>query len=296
MYNFVVNYKSGKNRGEKYINKITQYCDNNNIEYRVFQTLAPKHALELTSALANEGVDNVIAVGGDGTFHEVLNGLNPDKMTIGFIPSGRGNDFAKVAGLSLDPLKAFEDILRGQTRKIDYIQCGDKRCLNVAGTGMDVDVLKAIIDKKNALSYYISLVHCLLKFKAYPMKIKFNDQLIEKNCIMVGVCNGTSIGNGMKVGAYAKIDDGILDINICEKLNRGLLKILPNFINGKHDILPECKHYEAEEIEVDNGGNPIELDGEIYYDMPFKCHVVKSGLTTYCTETYLQAQTESENQ
>ncbi|MBQ7227601.1 MAG: diacylglycerol kinase family lipid kinase [Clostridia bacterium] len=282
MYNFVANKGSGKKRGEAYLKKITEYCDGKGIEYTVYETNAKCHATELTKELCLSGADNVIAIGGDGTFHEALNGLvTPETTTLGFIPAGRGNDFARASKLSSDPIEAFEDILRGDTKQIDYIQCGDKKCLNVAGTGMDVDVLQAVINKKNTISYYVSLVKCLMKFKPYPMRIKINGEWIEKNIIMVGVGNGSAFGGGMNAFANAKIDDGKLDLMVVEKLKRGVMRLIPKFIKGKHDGVPEIAHYDVEEVEVDNGGIPIELDGEIYDNIPLVCKIVKGGLRTY---------------
>lgn len=282
MINFIVNPLSGKNRGTKYIEKIVRYCCEKNIDHRVYFTRAKGHAEELAKALSDEGAELVVAVGGDGTFHEVLNGINPEITKLGFIPSGRGNDFAKAANLSLKPLVALERIINGSIRYIDYIECGTRRCLNVAGTGMDVDVLQAVIDKKNVISYYISLIGCLMKFKPYHVTIKTSDGLsLEKDCIMVGVSNGIAIGGGMKLSPNAKIDDGYLDLMIAEKLDRGLFGVLPKFLKGKHEKLPELSHYDVTEVSIDNGDNPIQLDGEIYYNLPLNCKIVHHGLMTF---------------
>ena len=285
MYNFIVNERSGKYRGQKAIRKITEYCNDNKIEYQVYITNAVGHAKKLTEELCMKGETEIIAVGGDGTFHEVLNGIvDFSSVTVGFIPAGRGNDFARSAHLSLDPIEAFEDITKNQIKKIDFIKVGDDlRCLNVAGTGMDVDVLQAVIDKKNAISYYTSLVSCILRYKPYRVKITLNGETYEKDCIMVGICNGGYIGGGMHIGTNAEIDDAKLDICIVEKQKRGLLGVLPSFVKGKHEKLPECIHIDAERIEVDSFGKPIELDGEIYDGRTLTCEIVKGGLRTYKT-------------
>ncbi len=286
MYNFVVNKLSGKNRGENNLNILTGYCNSKGINYSVYETNARGHAMKLTEMLCRSGADNVIAIGGDGTFHEVVNGVTDfEKIRIGFIPSGRGNDFARAAKLPLKPLEAFEDIIAGETKRIDYIDVGERRCLNIGGTGMDVDVLKAVADKRNAFTYYTSLIRCLMKFKPYHVVIraKTEDGDIElvKDCIMVGICNGTDFGGGMHIAPDARTDDGALDLMIAEKLNRGPFGILGKFTKGKHDKLPEITHYRVTEIDVDGGGCPIELDGEIYENIPLRCKVVPNGLITF---------------
>ncbi|MBE5731246.1 MAG: diacylglycerol kinase family lipid kinase, partial [Clostridiales bacterium] len=111
---FIVNVKSGHGSGEKALTKITDYCNKNNIEYKVHITQEAGHATRLTSELVANGSKTIVAVGGDGTFSEVLNGMTSfDKTSLGFIPSGRGNDFAHALGLPLDPIKALEVIIKG---------------------------------------------------------------------------------------------------------------------------------------------------------------------------------------
>ena len=293
MINFIVNIKSGRGNGEKALKTCVDICAKNGINFSVNITQHPGHAAEYARQISAKGGDTIAAIGGDGTFHEVLNGVDTEKTAVGFIPAGRGNDFARAAKLKLDTKGAFEDILRGEKKYIDYIQIGEKRCLNVAGTGMDVDVLQAVYGKKSALTYYTSLIACILKFKPYDVRIKIEDKAIEKSCIMVGVCNGTSFGGGITLSPHSKIDDGKLDILIMEKKERSLLKILPKFKKGKHMDFPETNHIVCDEIEIINYGPsgeesaarpPIELDGEIYTDLPFNCKVIKSGLTTFTTK------------
>lgn len=289
MLNFIVNKRSGKNRGASNLGTITAYCNAHGIDYSVYETNAPGHAAKLTKSICEQGADNVIAIGGDGTFHEVLNGV-PDLscVKIGFIPSGRGNDFARAAHLPLKPIDALADILAGETKRIDYIDCGEKRCLNVAGTGMDVDVLRAVENKRNAFGYYAALIRCLLKFDPYRVVIKARtadgkELTLKHNCIMVGVCNGIAIGGGMKLAPDARVDDGKLDLLIAEKLDRSVFRVVGKFVKGKHDSLPEIRHYDVTEVEVENGGVPVELDGEIYEGLPLNCKIVKGGLITFKT-------------
>lgn len=296
MINFIVNVKSGNSAGAKALRICSDICMERKLSYSVHLTGRPGHAEEYAKALSQEGEDLIVAIGGDGTFHEILNGIDPDVTAVGFVPAGSGNDFARAAGLNSKPEKAFEDILRGEKKKIDYIQVSDRRCLNVAGTGMDVDVLTAVYGKNNALTYYASLLARLAKFKPYDVRIRTGGETIEKSCIMVGVCNGVAIGGGIKLSPLSKIDDGMLNLIVMEKKERGLFKILPKFMKGKHMDFPETFHMPVEEVEIINYGvrgdvpfdesavsPPIQLDGEIYTDLPFKCKIVKSGLTTFIT-------------
>ena len=293
MINFIVNVKSGRGNGEKAFKICTDICLKKGINFAAHITQRPGHATEYAEKICAAGGDLIVAIGGDGTFHETLNGVDTARAAVGFIPAGRGNDFARAAGLSLNPEKAFADVLRGEKKQIDYIQVGEKRCLNIAGTGMDVDVLQAVYGKTGFLTYYASLLSAITKFKPYDMRIKFNGETVEKSCIMVGICNGTSFGGGIKLSPDSKIDDGKLDLIIMEKKERSLLKILPKFKKGKHMDFPETTHYVVDEVEIVNRGlhgeenavrPPIELDGEIYSELPFNCRVIKGGLTTFAVK------------
>lgn len=297
MINFIVNAKSGKSAGAKALAVCGNMCVSRGIAYSVHATTKQGDAEAYARKLSENGDVEIVAIGGDGTFHEVLNGIDPERATLGFVPAGSGNDFARAARLSSNPEKAFAAILHGEKKYIDYIQVGERRCLNVAGTGMDVDVLEAVYGKNNAITYYTSLVARLMRFKPYDMRIKANGQTIEKSCIMVGVCNGTAFGGGIRLSPFSSLDDGLLNVIIMEKTNRSVFKVLPKFTKGKHMDCPETTHFTCEEIEIVNYGKhgeergdgsgslpSIELDGEIYNDIPFNCKVIRKGLKTFSVQ------------
>ncbi len=284
MLNIIANVKSGKGRGLKNIKKVAKYCLKNNIPYALYLTNKPGHATELASQLTKDGGD-IIALGGDGTFHEVLNGIvDTEHTTIGFIPSGRGNDFVRTAGCSLNPIKALKDILSGEIRNIDYIDVNGTRCLNVAGTGLDIDVLERVEGKTGKLTYLMSLVYCLNHFEPYHVVVKVNGEQYEYDCIMAGVCNGTAFGGNIKLSPLSKIDDGKLDVIVMTMPENGkIVPVLPKFVQGKHMDMPITHHFECDEVSIKTN-HPVELDGEIYRDLKFDCKIVKAGLKTYVVQ------------
>ena len=278
----IANKCSGKGNGEKCLNAITQYLDEQNIAYSVHTTERTGHGKQLAQELSANGSDVLVALGGDGTFHEVLNGIDFEKSRLGFIPAGRGNDFANgTLAVNTDPIKAIADIVRGEPRDLDYIQVGDKRCINVGGTGMDVDVLLKTAKSKNKLTYVASLLRCLLHFKPYHVTAELNGETSEHDCIMLGVCNGTQFGGGIKLCPVAKADDGKMDVIIMTKpKHTPTLFVMPKFVKGKHMNMSCTRHIVCDSIKVTTTA-PIELDGEIYYDLDFDAHIVKGGLKTF---------------
>lgn len=286
MLNFIVNAHSGRGKGQKTLRKIIDYCFRHKLEYTVHLTSAQGHATRIAKALCENDSSTIIAVGGDGTFHEVLNGIiSFEKTTLGFIPSGRGNDFARGLGIPLDTKKALDIIRAGKTRNIDYIMVGDKRCLNVAGTGLDVDVLQRVAGKHGKITYISSLIHCLKNFEPYNVSVTTKDgEKKDFSCIMIGVCNGKQFGGGIKLSPLSKVDDGLMNIVIMSipKDNK-IFRVLGKFLKGKHIDMPFTTHFTAEKIQIrTDKPHPIQIDGEIYNDIDFSCTLVKGGIRTFC--------------
>lgn len=278
----IANKNSGKGNGAKCLAAATAYLDERGIQYTVHETQCTGHGKALAQELCKAGADVIVALGGDGTFHEVLNGIDFDKARMGLIPAGRGNDFAiGTKAAPLDPVKAIAGVVNGEPRSLDYIQVSDKRCLNVVGTGLDVEVLLKTAKSKNKLSYVASLFRCLLKFKPYPVEVVTNGETHNFDCIMVGVCNGTQIGGGIRLSPVSIADDGKLDIIVMEKpKHTPTVLVMPKFVKGKHMNKPYTHHMLCESVKVITPA-PLQLDGEIYYDLPFDAHVVKGGVKTF---------------
>lgn len=285
MLHFIVNANSGKRNGRKYADAAAAYCLRHGVEYAMYFTQAAGDGEKIAARItADEPAASLVAVGGDGTFHEVLNGLAaPAESTLGFLPAGRGNDFARAADLPKSVSASLGRILRGETKNIDYIECDGRRCLNVAGTGLDVDVLERVAGKNGKLKYLISLVYCLKHFEPYRVSVTAAGETREYDCIMAGVCNGISIGGGIKLSPVSKIDDGKLDIIVMQMPANGrIMPVLPKFVKGKHMHLPITTHIVCEEAEiVCRNGKPIQLDGEIYRDKRLLCKVARGGLKIF---------------
>lgn len=282
MINIVANKTSGKGNGIKCLKKALAYLDERDLEYTVHETLGTGHAKAITQELCERGETTIVALGGDGTFHEVLNGMDFNKARMGLIPAGRGNDFAIGTGAaSLDPVKAIAAVVNGAPKELDYIQISDKRCLNVGGTGLDVEVLLKTANSRNKLTYVASLFRCLLKYKPYHVQVTANGESKEYDCIMAGVCNGTQIGSGIRLSPLSLADDGKLDVIIMEKPKRvPTVLVMPNFVKGKHMNKPYTKHIICESVKISTPA-PVQLDGEIYYDLDFDAQIVKNGVKTF---------------
>ncbi|MCH5161334.1 MAG: diacylglycerol kinase family lipid kinase [Clostridiales bacterium] len=278
----IANEKSGKGNGAKCLAIVKAYLDEKGVPYSVALTESKGHAETLAAQASANGEDIIVALGGDGTLHEVLNGIDFNVSRMGIIPAGRGNDFATGAkAASTDTITAISDIVNGTPKDLDYIEIADRRCINVAGTGLDVEVLLKTAKKRNKITYTASLFRCLLHYKPYHVGVTTDGVTTEYDCIMVGVCNGTQIGGGMKLSPLSVADDGKLDIVVVEKpKHKPTIFVMPQFIKGKHIDKPYTKHMICDEVSIATTA-PLQLDGEIYYDLPFNAKIVKGGLKTF---------------
>lgn len=284
MIDFIVNPKSGKGKGRKAIKIISKYCKKCSVEFAIHITAGKGHATKIAKSLCLSGADTVVAVGGDGTFHEVLNGIDDfEKTRIGFVPAGRGNDYARAAKLNLNLKKAVQDIVHGEEIRSDYIQVGSVRCLNVAGTGLDTEVLKRVMGKSGKITYLKSLLYCIKHFEPYKIRITQNGQTHEEDVIMIGVCNGIAIGGGMKLSPNSDPSDGKMEtVSIRVPKNGKIMKALVAFLKGKHIGEEYTTVFPADEVNIEPAvPQTVQIDGELYDGLDFSCRIVKSGLKTF---------------
>ena len=283
MYNIIANLLSGKGDGKKCLEAVKSYLNSKQIEFQIDIVDERGAGKKIAERICKKGSDAVIAIGGDGTFHEVLNGMDFSKARLGFIPAGRGNDFANGIGLCFDPAQAIASIIKGEALDLDYIQVGNKRCLNVCGTGLDVEVLKIADSKKK--SYTFALANMLLNFKPYKVRVEACGRKTEYECVMAALCNGPQYGGGIKVCPPAKADDGLLNLIIMQKPKMPTLFAMPSFTAGKHMKKPYTIHVACETAKIINESNKlIQLDGEIYEDDTLDAKIVKGGLKTFAIQ------------
>ncbi len=286
MYYIIANLLSGKGAGKKCLETAEKFLTQNNLPFKTEiidghgsgRALAQKACQEAKALQAQN--NTVIAIGGDGTFHEVLNGMDFGAARLGLVPAGRGNDYAVGAKISFDPKEAMQAIVHGKPVDRDYIQVGDRRCLNVCGTGLDVEVLKLTEENKN--TYIFSLSKLLLNYKPYTVQIERDGFTQEYKCVMAAFCNGTQFGGGIKLCPPAKNDDGKMDLMIVKPPKGPVLMAMPAFVAGQHIGKPWAEHVVCDKAKITVlNAAAIEIDGEIYQDSVLDAQIVPGGFKTF---------------
>lgn len=272
MYKIILNPFAGKGKAFRSIRKIEKYLQKHYMEYDMVITDSPKQAINFAFESANQGIEYIIVAGGDGTINEVLNGImmsdNPEKVKLGIIPIGGGNDFIKNIYYPKKLEKQIKLLRRRNTQKIDIGHVEDYYFINTLGIGFDAQVAITYSKSKTldgSGGYMKAVMKTLIKCKSYPVEIQVNDISIKGDKLFVSVGNGKCCGGKFHLTPDAKIDDGVFDFCIIDKLTRReIIKFLPKVIKGKHVNLPMVKMMQSNEIIVKSEIDlPVYLDGEI---------------------------------
>ena len=287
MYDIIVNPIGGKGKSLKALKQVEKILSDHKQEYKIHNTERSGHATEIAAELTKKPGVKLIVLGGDGSFNEGLNGISDfGNVTLGIVACGTGNDFIRASGHPRKVKDAMDVILKGETGYIDYIDVGSRRCLNVAGAGMDVDVLIRYAEMKafhGKIKYYASLFDTLAHVKWHKLRITIDGKSMDKSVFMIGVGNGTCIGGGMPICPNAKVDDGLLSIVIVNEMKKSRIPVeLPGFLSGKHIKKDYTEEYSGKEVRIevlDEG--KIELDGEVIDDKVLDCKVVHNVLKVY---------------
>lgn len=267
------------------------------VQYNTYICERAVDARPIVSEICKTG-GNIIAIGGDGTFHNVINAITDfGKVKVGFVVGGTGNDFAETLGVNTDPKEAIADILKDECTSIDLIDISGIKCLNVASTGLDIEVLRTY-DKvklfKGKAKYYYALLKTLLSFSSYHTIVKIDGKELDRDALVVAAGNGKCFGGGMVVTPHALLQDGKISVTIINKIKKRELPFkLPKFVKGKHDKLPgTAESYNCTEFEVilpDEKAPAIEIDGEIISGHPFKCKILPSVLKIFKPTAFAKA-------
>lgn len=279
----ILNPTSGSGRGRSTAERILVGLEHRGVDVELVATTAPREAARLGLEAARAGVDLVIAAGGDGTVHEVSNGLldalseGPQGPVLGVLPVGTGNDFAKLLG-PLDDLDRSMDILvRGELRRFDACtaEWNDSRhwFVNAAGTGLDVDVVRRLLRKRRGrapavLKYLGAVLRSLVSYDPIPLRVRLDDRVIEQEVTIIVAGNGRCVGGGFWVCPSAEPEDGRFDICIVDRVSfMGALGPLARVMRGAHEGHPKVQTYRAREVEIEAmGRDPLffQLDGELH--------------------------------
>jgi YegS/Rv2252/BmrU family lipid kinase len=242
-------------------------------------TVYPGHAIQLAKQAGEQGYDMVIAMGGDGTVHEVVNGImqvsEEKRPILGVVPAGSGNDFAHAVGVPPKADHALVYALEGKVSNVDLglmtDEHGKKEYFdNTLGIGFDTIVTirsHQLPVVRGFLMYLTAVIQTiLLNHNAIKMQIQTEDQNWEQSNLLLTVCNGPREGGGFMMAPEAKIDDGILHYAMIKSVSRPMMfRLIPEVMKGTHGNFKQVTMGSCKKMTV-TGDRPLYMhaDGEIY--------------------------------
>ncbi|MBQ9081662.1 MAG: diacylglycerol kinase family lipid kinase [Clostridia bacterium] len=284
-YHIIFNPTAKSGKAKPVLDKVCKRLTQAGKEFEIHETITKGHAKGLAETLSKT-VEELIIIGGDGTVHEVLNGItDPQKVRIAIIPAGTGNDFCSGVGISFDPDSAMAAVLRGDAKPTDYIDFSGRRCLNVGGMGMDVAVLERVSrgNMKGKIKYLWSLISTMFTFKGQQVRLSVNGKVYTEKALFVAVCNGSQFGGGIRICPGAEVADGKLEVVLVRQLGFfGIIRAFISLMRGKILSFPETQHFYCEAAEIlPDSASTIQLDGELYENCRVLDAKIMHGLKIY---------------
>ena len=296
----IINPTSGNGSSRKKWPQIKSLLESYKFDFDFAFTKHENHSPELLQRAIENGILNIICVGGDGTLHNIVNGIlnqsiaPSSEINIGVIPIGTGNDWVKTHNIPNDFEKAIQIIKNGNKKtqdlgKIEFLN-EDKKSVyfnNLAGVGFDGFVVSKVHKYKHfgALAYLAGSVLGLFSFKNFKSKLVVDGKEISSKTLMVlvGLCNYS--GGGMQLTKEANPFDGLFDISIAKNIGKlDIIKNLTKLFNGKivnHKKVETLKS-NAISITIDEDELPfIQADGELIGQGDIMISIVPKAFSFY---------------
>ena len=288
-----VNPHGGKKLGPRLLNRVKPLFEAKGIELFVVETTFAGHAKELANQLNITEYDGFIGIGGDGTLHEIINGMlsrhDGRKIPIGIIPGGSGNSYMHDLQLT-DPLKAAKAIINGETRALDTAKVEVNHIIkysnNMIGWGLVTDVGNQAEHFRwlGTNRYTILSVVEVLRHKSRPATLIMDDKKIEDEFIFIIACNSIHVGKGMKMAPKARLDDGLIDLIVIRSgvSRTRLLQVLPKLFDGSHINEPELEYYQTSQFSlIPETDEILNIDGEIMGSTPIQVNVIPKAFEMF---------------
>ena len=301
MWQVIINPSAGNGKAGKQWKNIEAALIKANITYEVHRSERALHCTEIAKLLIEQGTRKIIGIGGDGTNHEIINGLMQQKsvqtneVVYGFIPVGTGNDWVKTHNIPMNTTKAVAIIKAEKTTHQDIglakyyrnKQPEQRYFVNVAGMAYDAYITQVTNNQRtkitNALYYYLLIFKCLFEYVSKQARIVLDGKEVANQhfyTINIGLCKYS--GGGMQFVPHAEIDDGQFAISYVNSIPKLKVIASTHYLYGgkiakfKHAKLFKAKHMTVEA--VDDAPTLLELDGEFVGETPVEFEIIPKAL------------------
>ena len=279
----ILNPAAGKGRAGGLRASVSGFLEERGLRPVWHVTEGPGHAGSIVRGLPEEG--SVVAVGGDGTVHEVAAACAGTGRTMGVLPAGSGNDYVKALGVGTDLQRALKVLVMDKVRDVDTAEVNGVPFNNGLGIGFDAEVAAGVAEAPAYLGgtgrYLWSVGRLLRNFRCHEARLVIDGEIIEAKTILVAVAIGTTYGSIFRLAPEAILDDGLFEVVWSEEVNRAeVLRLIPAALRGTLAERRKVHTARAREVEVELSEEvPAHVDGEMLLGTRhFRAHVLPGAL------------------
>ncbi len=284
----IVNPDSNPRVLKRHLRPALRILRNAGFELSITFTKGPDQVEPVARKAADQGFDVIIAVGGDGTTNESINGIIGQNVVLGLLPIGGSNVLARELGYPMDLCDAARLITRRSRRKIDLGCINGRYFSMMASCGYDAYAIsRTSLKVKRFLRRYAYLFAGIKDFLGYtPTEIEVvidNNKAIDKGTLVV-IGNSHFYGGTHQMTPYAEIDDGFLDLCIYQgKTQIGLVRFALAMFSRQHLNMKNVKYYRVRRIEMRSSKKTmVQVDGDPLGELPMTAHVEPRILDVFC--------------
>lgn len=243
------------------------------------------HARELAATAARAGFERIVSVGGDGTVHEIINGIAGQPVRLVLVPAGTGNDLARTLSIPAQPVAALSLLAAGRPRPIDLGQVNGVYFMNVAGVGFDAEVVSDVNTGHHFFggsgAYIFSVLKTLFRYRPAAVDITIDGVTYSSRIYIASVANGQYYGGGMRIAPQAVPDDGIFEICVVREVSKfEFLRVFPAVFQGRHINHPAVSILRGTEVKISSYTSlNVQADGEIVGKTPVTFTMRPQALT-----------------
>jgi YegS/Rv2252/BmrU family lipid kinase len=263
---FIYNPVSGTRRFGHLEELLRANLDLDKFDYAIKATKSPKDAMRLASEAVRENCQIVVAVGGDGTVNEVIQGIGQADVILGIIPGGSGNGLARHLEIPLEADKAIQQINKLNISAIDIASINGYPFASIAGLGFDARVASKYrkVKTRGFYGYFRVVTMEFFRYREREYKLTIDGRVMTVKALLLTIANSNQFGYNTIIAPDAKANDGLLDIVIMKKFPLGELpRMIALLFTGK---INQCSYYESfktKELFIERKrGKRVNIDGE----------------------------------